>query len=217
MTVGNLAKSKFILEAGEISFSPATVITALRDEMIRSYEGSGYSLMAHGDEVGLVAAEIARVLFRNSSEVEFLAETARLAGCLHDVGKVTIPEQVRFSPLFFTEIERKIMENHVTAGKRLLESAGFHREIVEAAHFHHVWFAGGGYPFCGLRGEQIPVNARIVSVADHFVARVEDRSYRLGQDPDFVWFEMQLASGTHFDPKVIEAFAQTEYLRAMLA
>lgn len=188
----------------------------VRNKMIAQYRGSGYSLVSHCDEVGIIAEQIARVLFQGSSDLEKKAAKAFLAGSLHDYGKIIIPEKIRLANHFFTSEERRIMEYHVLFGKNLLESLGFPQEVVDAAYFHHLNYSGGGYPKCTLTKEEIPLMARIVAVADQFSARTENRPHRPGHSPMEVWAELQHLRGRVFDPDVLDAFAETEFLKLAL-
>ena len=188
----------------------------LRRVMTQKYAGSGYSLVVHGEEVGLAAAQIARILHHAHPECEQKAQLAYLAGALHDYGKIVVPDTIRLSRQVFSESERQVMEYHPVYGKMLLESVGCHEEIVAAAYYHHLRYGGGGYPNCGLTGDQIPLIARIVTVADHFIARIEHRPHRPGQCPMEVWADMQHQRHILFDPRVLDAFEATELLQSAL-
>ncbi|HMV98788.1 MAG TPA: HD domain-containing protein [Acidobacteriota bacterium] len=188
----------------------------LRRVMAQKYAGSGYSLVVHGEEVGLAAAQIARILHRAHPECEQKAQLAYLAGALHDYGKIVVPDEIRLSRQVYSESERQVMEYHPIYGKLLLESVGCHEEIVAAAYYHHLRYGGGGYPNCGLTGDQIPLIARMVTVADHFIARIEHRPHRPGQCPIEVWADMQRQRHILFDPRVLDAFEETELLQSAL-
>lgn len=192
------------------------LLRQLRQVMAQKYAGSGYSLVVHGEEVGLAAEQIARVLHHHQPDCEEIAHLAYLAGVLHDYGKIVVPEEIRFSRHVFSDSERQVMEYHPLYGKMLLESVGCHQEIVAAAHNHHLRFDGGGYPNSNLAGERIPIISRIVTVADHFIARIEHRTYRPGQSPHKVWEDMQHQRNVMFDPRVLAAFEETQVFQAAL-
>jgi putative two-component system response regulator len=136
-----------------------------------------------------------------------LAEQLRLAAAMHDVGKIGIPDAVLRKPGRHTEAERDVMRSHAELGRRIL--AGSPAAILEMgaiiAWTHHEKFDGSGYPR-GLRGDAIPIEGRIVAVADVFDALMSARVYKPALPLDEVLAIMRAESGKHFDPAVLEAF-----------
>ncbi len=124
---------------------------------------------------------------------------------LHDIGKVGIPEQVLGKPGPLTPAEWEIMRTHPVIGAQIVEPIGPLGEAVEIVRTHHEWFDGTGYP-SGLRGDQIPLAARIFSIADSFDAMTSDRPYRRALPLDRALDEIEAGSGTQFDPMAVEAF-----------
>jgi putative nucleotidyltransferase with HDIG domain len=130
---------------------------------------------------------------------------AEFAALLHDVGKVRIPNEIINKPGPLTPEERKVIETHTVEGERMLHRVGGLLgeigRIVRSCHEHH---DGSGYPD-GLAGEQIPLLARIVSCCDAFNAMTSDRSYRAALSTKTAAAELRRASGSQFDPRVVDA------------
>jgi len=128
-----------------------------------------------------------------------------LAAQMHDLGKVAVPVAVLTKPGALTPLERRLVELHPTTGADLLTRFGFPRAVVAAVRSHHERFDGHGYPD-GLRGYQIPLLARILSVADCFDALTGRRSYRQALAPAEALAHLREDAGSHFDPELVTAF-----------
>lgn len=124
---------------------------------------------------------------------------------LHDVGKIGIPDHVLKKPAGLTSEEWKVMRTHVEKGAKILEPLSDFKEVAEIVRCHHENYDGTGYPR-GLKGNQIPMEARIVSVVDAFHAIVSTRCYREGKSMEEALRELKRCTGTQFDPRVVEAF-----------
>jgi HD-GYP domain-containing protein (c-di-GMP phosphodiesterase class II) len=124
---------------------------------------------------------------------------------LHDIGKVGIPESILCKPGPLTELEWVVMRSHPSQGARIVEPIPFMEKAVEIVRSHHERWDGGGYPR-GLRGEEIPLAARIFAIVDSFDAMTSDRPYRSALDPECAVEEIRGGSGTQFDPRCVEAF-----------
>jgi putative nucleotidyltransferase with HDIG domain len=156
---------------------------------------------SHSERVGELAARIAT---RMGADAE-LIELIRLAGSLHDLGKLAIPEEILRKPAPLTEAERLVLERHPQIGFRMLESLGVDPVADWVLHHHERW-DGGGYPD-GLPADRIPLGARIIFVADAYDAMTSDRVYRRRLTAHDALAELQRCSGTQFDPEVVAAFA----------
>ena len=126
---------------------------------------------------------------------------------LHDVGKVVVPESILDKPGPLTRDEQTVMRTHVLAGLQIVSPLGFlddqARDVIRC---HHEWFDGSGYPE-GLRGDAIPLSARVFSVVDAFDAMTTNRPYRAAMPADDALEILSDAAGGQFDPDVIEVFA----------
>jgi diguanylate cyclase (GGDEF)-like protein/putative nucleotidyltransferase with HDIG domain len=157
---------------------------------------------SHSQRVAELAARIARRLGLPEEEVEL----TRLAASLHDLGKLAIPEEILRKPGPLTEPERIVLERHPQIGFRMLESLGVDPVADWVLHHHERW-DGSGYPD-GLPGEQIPLGARIIFVADAYDAMISERVYRRRVSPQEAVAELARCAGTQFDPHVVTALAQ---------
>jgi HD-GYP domain-containing protein (c-di-GMP phosphodiesterase class II) len=149
-----------------------------------------------------MAARIATRMGLGPEEVEL----TRLAASLHDLGKLAIPEELLRKPGPLTEPERVVLERHPQIGFRMLESLGIEPVADWVLHHHERW-DGRGYPD-RLPGEQIPLGARIIFVADAFDAMTSERVYRRRLSADDALAELVRCAGSQFDPDVVDAFAE---------
>ena len=156
----------------------------------------------HTQRVGHLAALLAAELRLSAAHVDRI----RRAAPLHDVGKIGIPDSILLKPGRLTRGERGIMRTHTTIGAAML--AGGRSELVQTAErialSHHEWWDGKGYPE-GRAGERIPVEARVVAVADFFDALTHKRPYRPGWPLEKAIAEIVAERGRHFDPAVVDA------------
>jgi Response regulator containing a CheY-like receiver domain and an HD-GYP domain len=127
-----------------------------------------------------------------------------LGGILHDIGKIGVPESILWKPAKLTPEEREIMSKHPLMSAQIIgELRGMFQARLYVKH-HHEYYDGSGYPD-GLKGEDIPLGARIILVSDAYDAMTTDRPYRTALGHDKAVAELKKMSGTQFDPKVVEA------------
>ena len=124
---------------------------------------------------------------------------------LHDIGKVGIPESILTKRGPLTPAEWEVMRTHPDVGAHIVTPIRLLGDSVDVVRFHHERFDGGGYP-SGLKGEAIPLSARIFSIVDAFDAMTTDRPYRRAMSAEQAVAEVQRCAGTQFDPEVVEAF-----------
>jgi diguanylate cyclase (GGDEF)-like protein len=166
---------------------------------------------SHSERVGELSARIARRLGIDEPQIEL----TRLAGSLHDLGKLAIPEEILRKPGALNESERLVLQRHPQIGYRMLESLGV-EPIAEWVLHHHERWDGDGYPD-RLRGEEIPLGARIIFVADAYDAMTSERVYRKPLSPREALEELQACSGSQFDPQIVEAFSEELGVRSRVA
>jgi diguanylate cyclase (GGDEF)-like protein/putative nucleotidyltransferase with HDIG domain len=153
----------------------------------------------HSQTVGRLCELMARELGLPEQRVE----RVRLAGILHDIGKIGVPDSILRKPGPLTEEERRQMNRHPEVGARLL-GAGDLEDIRGWVLKHHERIDGGGYPE-GLKGDEIPIESSILAVGDAFEAMISDRVYRPGIGEEAAREELRRCAGTQFDPRVVEA------------
>jgi putative two-component system response regulator len=177
--------------------------TDVLERLARVAEYSEHQTAVHCRRVGDIASGIARLMGMEADRAALLRQAAQL----HDVGKIAIPESIRLKPGKLTDEEMEVMRTHTLIGAELLADGGSEllRLAETIARCHHERWDGSGYP-TGMRGEAIPLEARIVAVADFFDALASDRPYRRAWDVPRVIAEIRRQSGTAFDPEVVSAF-----------
>jgi HD-GYP domain-containing protein (c-di-GMP phosphodiesterase class II) len=156
----------------------------------------------HSENVAELAMSLAQVLGLTESQVRIV----ELASQMHDVGKIGIRDDVLLKPSALTAEERVHVEEHPTLGERILMPAQLD-EILPAVRHHHERWDGTGYPD-RLRGIEIPIEARLLSVCDAFEAMTTTRTYRVGLSLEEAVAEIEACAGTQFDPDVAAAFAR---------
>jgi diguanylate cyclase (GGDEF)-like protein len=156
---------------------------------------------SHSERVSELATRIATRLGVGQEQLEL----TRLAASLHDLGKLAIPEEILRKPGALTESERLVLERHPQIGFRMLESLGVDPVANWVLHHHERW-DGTGYPD-GIGGNDIPLGARIIFVADAFDAMTSDRVYRSRLSVEDALTELNRCAGSQFDPEVVSAFA----------
>ncbi len=137
---------------------------------------------------------------------EGLKDIIKYASFLHDIGKISVDAGILKKTGALTEEEWEKIKEHPKVGADIIANAGFLDELVPIILYHHVRYVGGGYPPCKKKGDDIPIGARILSVADAYEAMTSDRPYRRHMGRSEAVKELKRCSGTQFDPKVIKAF-----------
>lgn len=155
----------------------------------------------HCQRVTAITILLARIM---KVDLERLRQIARGA-FLHDIGKMGIPDNVLRKPGPLTEDEKEMMRRHCDIGYTVLKKIPFLKEAAEIVLAHQEFYNGSGYPR-GLKGEEIPLGARIFAVADTFDAMTSDRPYRKALPVSAAREEIRKFSGVQFDPRVVEAF-----------
>jgi diguanylate cyclase (GGDEF)-like protein/putative nucleotidyltransferase with HDIG domain len=155
---------------------------------------------SHSYMVGELAARVARRMGLEGEQVEL----TRLAGSLHDLGKLAIPEEILRKPGPLNEAERLVLERHPQIGFRMLDSLGVEPVASWVLHHHERW-DGDGYPE-RLGGERIPLGSRILFVADAYDAMTSDRVYRSRLSHERAIAELERCAGTQFDPLIVATF-----------
>lgn len=161
----------------------------------------------HSEEVALVARALALAMGRPQREADII----HVAGHLHDIGKIGIPDAILFKRGSLTPAEWDQVRNHPEMGASIVQpvSALVDCGAVDIILHHHERFDGTGYPH-GLKGTAIPLGARIVALADSLSAMLQNRPYRAALRFDQAAREIALMSGTQFDPAVVAGFLKAK-------
>ena len=156
----------------------------------------------HASRVTVFSQAMAKTIGLDKERLSVL----RLGALLHDVGKLAVPPAVLLKPGPLTEIEFVQVRRHPAAGVRMLRSLDAPREILPSVLHHHERWDGAGYPR-GRAGERIPLEARILTVADSFDAMTSTRPYRPPRQVPDALEELHRCAGSQFDPELVGVFA----------
>ena len=169
--------------------------------MVSAIDAKDPYTCGHSQRVSWLAGELAVHHGLEDSQVRRF----KLAGLVHDVGKIGVPESVLRKAGRLTDQEFDWIKRHPEIGARILRDIPQMDDILPAVLYHHERWDGRGYP-TGLAGEEIPLIGRYVAIADAFDAMSSNRTYRSARSRDFVRDEIRRCSGTQFDPNLVEAF-----------
>jgi putative nucleotidyltransferase with HDIG domain len=169
--------------------------------LVRTLEARDSYTRGHSDRVAAVARIIAREVGYSNERVERL----HLTGLLHDIGKIGVPDQVLNKPGRLDDDERDAIQQHPEIGYEILRSIPSLEDVLPGVLHHHECLDGTGYPH-GLRGEEIPLDARILAVADAFDAMTSDRPYRSGMPVSRAVSILTEGAGQQWDPEIVAVF-----------
>lgn len=157
----------------------------------------------HSERVARYSIAIGKNLHLPEKEMRNL----RISALLHDVGKIGIDDRILRKPGALSDDEFEVMKQHPVKGAAIMSGVGQLNECIAGMKYHHEKWSGGGYPE-SLEGEAIPMQARIVAIADTFDAMTTNRPYQKAMELSYVVEKIKSFSNTRFDPKVVDAFAQ---------
>jgi two-component system cell cycle response regulator len=174
-----------------------------RDVLLKALEEHHPDLGEHVQDVGLLAAALSEELGLGGQQLQHVRHAAEL----HDIGKVAVPSSILDKPGKLDADEWRFIARHTIIGERILGAAIALRPVATLVRASHEHFDGNGYPD-GLRGHEIPLGARIVSVCDAYDAMTSDRPYQRSLDHEAAIAELRRCAGTQFDPAVVDAFCR---------
>ncbi|MBI5043098.1 MAG: response regulator [Nitrospirae bacterium] len=194
------------------SIAVAVETTRLYDNLQQTFKETMLGLAAaleardkytngHSYKVSEYAQIIAEGLGLSQNEISLICQAAKL----HDIGKIGIDNSALNKPEKLNKDEHDKFKDHIMIGMQIIQPISFLSEAIPLIYYHHEFFNGSGYPE-GRRGEEIPLGARILQVADAFDAMTSDRPYRKALSYDAAVSELRRFSGTQFDPEITEVF-----------
>ena len=184
-----LAQANKLVEMGK-----QTVIA-----IARTVDAKDVRTSEHSKRVAIYSGQIAREYGMDEKQCRDIEWAAQM----HDIGKIGIPDAILNKTSRLTDDEYAIMKSHTTQGAAILKDFTLLDNVIEGAEFHHERYDGRGYPK-GLKGEEIPLYARIIGVADAFDAMTANRIYRKQMDFSYVLGELERGRGTQFDPQFVD-------------
>ena len=170
----------------------------LMESLVRALDSREHETANHSQRVARYTHFLARLMDIDPAECMDICRGA----LLHDIGKIGIPDAILLKRGQLSEEEWKVMRTHPAIGRHIVEGIGFLAPVAELIYAHHERYDGSGYPR-GLKGEAIPVGARIFAVADAIDALTSERSYHRAQSLDSALRKVKQESGSAFDPQVV--------------
>ena len=178
---------------------------SMLDALVTSVDNKDRYTRKHSEDVARYSVMIAREMNWSNEEIE----TVAVAALLHDVGKIGVPDAVLRKPGKLTDAEFATIQQHPIMGAALVSTATGLEKTLDAVRHHHERWDGGGYP-SGLRGEQTPLMARLMAVADAFSAMTTDRPYRKGMPWEKALAILQAGAESQWDKQFVEAFTRVQ-------
>ena len=160
----------------------------------------------HSERVAMMSERLALAIGMTPEQ----ADRVRVSGLVHDVGKIGVPESVLTKPARLTDEEFELIKMHPEIGHRILQGIPSLEEALPGVLYHHERWDGKGYP-CGIQGEEIPLIARIIGIADTFDAMSSTRAYRPRMPRDTVLDEIVKCAGAQFDPALASVFVTLDF------
>ncbi|MFZ5945906.1 MAG: HD-GYP domain-containing protein [Bacillota bacterium] len=170
--------------------------------LVNAIDAKDKYLEGHSRNVAFYAEQISLALGLSEMEIRDINYSA----LLHDIGKIGISETILNKENLLSETEWKTIKTHPVIGAKIVKNIPNCRKVSENIFYHHKYYDGTGYPDVDISGQDIPLGARIIAVADAFDAMTSRRSYRYAMSSDRACEELLKCKGTQFDPQVIEAF-----------
>ncbi|KJR48445.1 HD-GYP domain [Desulfosporosinus sp. I2] len=173
------------------------------EALVQALEAKDTYTSGHSERVGKLAVAIAEGLEMSDDKIQSL----KYAAVLHDVGKIGVSENILNKEGKLLDSEWEIIRSHPVMGQTIIKSIKFLFDIGQVVRHHHERIDGNGYPD-GIKGIEIPLESRIIAVADTYDAITSDRSYRKGSTHDEAIAELKRVADTQLDPEIVEIFCK---------
>lgn len=198
------------LKKYELSSSKNIILKDLKELFYKTIKSISFALDAkdpytHGHSLRVTLYSL--ILANELNLDDTLLEEIETAGLLHDIGKIGIPQNILCKPGKLTDEEFEIMKSHPVQGEKMITNIKKLKIIANWLKTHHERWDGRGYP-SGLKGEEIPISARIIALADTYDAMTSTRSYRVALTHEIAIEEIKKCSGSQFDPTLAELFVK---------
>jgi len=180
-------------------------------DMVEYVETRDPITYGHSENVAIISELIGKAMGLSIKELADL----RAAALLHDVGKVGIPDSILTKPCKLTENEWELMKTHSEAGAKIVGCTEGLANLAPIIRHHHEWYDGTGYPD-GLKGEEIPLGAGIISIADAYDTMTSERPYSKAMLQESALDELRRCAGTQFDPRLVDIFVFGVKIQAIL-
>ena len=209
-TTGNLTTLSLFAAKAAISIENSKLYKELEDAYFETVEALANAIEArdqytagHTNRVWRITAQAARVLGWSETRMKEL----RMGAVLHDIGKIGVPDAILSKQGPLNEEEQTIMKTHPELGVKMIERVHFLTPAIPYILYHHERWDGKGYPR-GLKGEDIPIEGRLLAIVDTFDAITSNRPYRKGQSTDKALKELEAHAGAQFDPDIVKVFVK---------
>jgi putative nucleotidyltransferase with HDIG domain len=210
MTEEDRVRARQLADQVALALTNANLVADLEElswgtlySLARAIDAKSSWTAGHSERVTELSLKIGQVMGLSRGELDDLHR----AGLLHDIGKLGIPPEILDKPDKLSSKEYETMRQHAELGARILDPIAAYAKVKPLVLHHHEHYDGSGYPY-GLKGEEIPMGARIFALADIYDALVSDRPYRRALNREEVREYVIARAGYEFDPKVVEAFLQ---------
>lgn len=172
-------------------------------QIVKALSGAVDAKDTYTNGHSLRVAEYSKEVARRAGLSQKMQDDIYMMGLLHDVGKIGVPDAIINKPSRLTDAEYDVVRNHPVMGARILKNIKDFPALITGARWHHERYDGNGYPD-GIKGENIPLEARIIAIADAYDAMSSRRSYRNVLSQEVVRSEIEKGRGTQFDPELTE-------------
>lgn len=199
----SLLDQKIKLEESYLKLNSTYVSTVMT--LTNAIDARDPNTSGHSERVTRISLEIGKFLGLANSQLELL----KLSALFHDVGKLGVLDEILYKPGKLTDDEYEKIKAHPQIGVNILENIVFLKKALPIILHHHEKFSGGGYP-SGIKGDEIPIESRIIAVADTYDAMTSDRPYRKGIPHNDAICEIVKLKGSQFDAKIVDVFLKVD-------